>query len=117
MAFNSRNNIGEHDASGAATAVMLQAVPDLERAPLLLGAGDAGAVPPAAVAVAADAWRSADHYYLRSIGRIQRLWEVRACMWLREGRRQPSKNAISVCAFLEHTILTSKVEWSQDATL
>ena len=35
---------------------------------------------PSAVAVAADAWRSADNYYLRSIGRIQRLWEVRVCM-------------------------------------
>jgi hypothetical protein len=81
---------------------MLQAVPELERAPLLLGAGDAGAVPPAAVSVAADAWRSADHYYLRSIGRIQRLREVHVCMWLREGRRLPSTHAISDCAFLEH---------------
>lgn len=59
-------------------SVTSQAVPDLERAPLLLGSGDDGAVPPAAVAAAADAWHSADSYYLRSIGRIQRLWEVRA---------------------------------------
>ena len=57
-------------------AVTLQVVPDLEREPLLLGAGDDGAVPPAAVVAAADAWRAADSYYLRSIGRIQRLWEV-----------------------------------------
>lgn len=56
----------------------MQAVPELERAPLLLAGGKDAAAPPAAVAAAADAWRSADDYYLRSIGRIQRLWEVRA---------------------------------------
>ena len=64
----------------------LQAVPALDRAPLLLAVGGGTAVPPAALAAAADAWRSADQYYLRSIGRIQRLWEVcNGCRLLVDG--------------------------------
>lgn len=53
-----------------------QAVPALEQAPLLQPGGDSAAAP-AAVGAAADAWRSATDYHLRSIGRVQRLWEVR----------------------------------------
>lgn len=55
----------------------LQAVPSLERASLLAAeSGSNAATSPAAVGAAADAWRCASGYYLRSIGRIQRLWEV-----------------------------------------
>lgn len=52
-----------------------QAVPELEQAPLLQPGG-AVAAAPAAVGAATDAWRSATDYHLRSIGRVQRLWEV-----------------------------------------